>query len=215
MPLIINKMIDAQTDLLVWESIEDEEFMRREIIHPDSISLALKNIINPKRIKEKLATTLLFQTALKTSDSIEIAYDEHGKPYLASFPLHISISHTGNYVSIITSKNKIPGIDIETIRDRIVKIADKFINKEEFSFIEEATRIEQMHVIWGAKECIYKIYGKKGVDFKKNMKISSFNYLKDSYLRAKIEMPTYQKEMTIHFKKISNCMLCWGLADNE
>ena len=72
-----------------------------------------------------------------------------------------------------------------------------------------------MHVIWGAKECIYKIYGKKGVDFKENMKINKFNYLKDNYLVANIDMPDYQKEISIYYEKISNCILCWGLADNE
>ena len=131
MPLIINKMINAQSELLVWETLEDEQSLRREIAQPNSVYLDLKNVINPKRIKEKLAVIRLFQNVLKTTSSIEVAYDANGKPYLPSSPLNISISHSGNYACILTSSQSIPGIDIETIRDRIVKIADKFISKEE------------------------------------------------------------------------------------
>jgi len=72
-----------------------------------------------------------------------------------------------------------------------------------------------MHVIWGAKETMYKIYGKKGVDFKENMSIEPFQYLEKGQIIGRIQMENYGKEMEIHYEKISNCMLTWGLLEND
>ncbi len=215
MPLILNKMIENESQLLVWETTENQEDIEFQIQNPFSIAAALKNIHNPKRIREKLITTLLLHRALQTNNPIELEYDDFGKPFLKSFPIKLSVSHSANYVCILLSPDKIPGIDIEIIRTRIEKLAEKFISPKEFGELEQSHPIEHMHVIWGAKETMYKIYGKKGVDFKENMSIEPFQYLEKGQIIGRIQMKNFGKEMDIHYEKISNCMLTWGLLEND
>src|SRR5258706_451592 len=47
------------------------------------------------------------------------------------------------------------------------------LKSEVKGFLSE-TRIETLHVIWGAKEVLFKIHGKGGLDFKKQMHVHPF-----------------------------------------
>ena len=55
----------------------------------------------------------------------DLFYDELGKPHLKNGS-NISITHSFNFTAIILSDRKV-GIDIEKRRDKILKIANKFI----------------------------------------------------------------------------------------
>ena len=51
-----------------------------------------------------------------------IDYDEKGKPFLTNERKHISISHSHDKLSIIVNEKEATGIDIELIRDKVLKI---------------------------------------------------------------------------------------------
>lgn len=84
-----------------------------------------------------------------------LQHDEAGKPLLEGY--HISISHTvrrqGGYVAIMLSKSHEVGIDIEYVSDRIMRIAERFLRKD-----EKPVTVADHLVCWCAKEAVYKLF---------------------------------------------------------
>jgi RimJ/RimL family protein N-acetyltransferase/phosphopantetheinyl transferase len=95
------------------------------------------------------------------------------KPIIAS--AFISLSHCKGGVVAAYSKNLEVGIDIETRRENLGRIATKFTTDQEkrhFTCDEQAT----LQFIWGIKESLFKLYGFGNIDFKKHLEITSFEW---------------------------------------
>ncbi len=125
-----------------------------------------------KRENERLTSRKLL-THILQKDAV-VNYDEHGKPHVDNH--HISIAHTGEYVGVIASKTYVVGVDLERIRERrIDELAEKFMDADELDRLKEAAeQIKYFYLVWGAKEVLYKIYGKKGLLFQENLKTENF-----------------------------------------
>ncbi len=92
---------------------------------------------------------------------IRIAYTSNGKPFIAGQEeLHISISHSANLIAVYLSEKQPVGIDIEQENKVILKATSHFINAAEALTFPEPD-IAQLHLIWGAKEAIFKHYAGK------------------------------------------------------
>jgi phosphopantetheinyl transferase (holo-ACP synthase) len=81
-------------------------------------------------------------------------------------------------VSVIASKYLV-GIDIQHYVPKIYRIQHKFVNEDELAYIPEDKSLEALHVIWGAKESLYKAYGKRKLDFKRNILIKGLDISQD------------------------------------
>ncbi len=99
--------------------------------------------------------------------------------YLGKKPItneaFISLSHCQDGVSAVYSKGLEVGIDIETRRENLRRIAPKFTSEEEkkrFTCDEQTT----LQFIWGIKESLFKLYGFGNVDFKQHLDITSFEW---------------------------------------
>jgi phosphopantetheinyl transferase len=82
----------------------------------------------------------------------DLYYNENGKPHLKDGK-HISITHSFTFSAIIISNIEV-GIDIEKNRDKIKIIQHKFVNFEKGFIHKNDNYIEQLTVIWGAKESL-------------------------------------------------------------
>ncbi len=106
----------------------------------------------------------------------DLAYDEFGKPHLKDNK-YISITHSFTFSAIIISDKKTVGIDIEKQRDKILKIAHKFTPIQEYKTIaNHDALIGKLTIVWGAKESLYKIYGKKKLRFLQHIYIEDFMF---------------------------------------
>ena len=88
--------------------------------------------------------------------------------------VEISISHTRAWAAAIISDAKV-GTDIQVRVDKIDRIAHKFMSSREMENINPLRKISFYHVYWGAKECLYKAYGRRKLDFKNHILIHPFN----------------------------------------
>jgi phosphopantetheine--protein transferase-like protein len=107
----------------------------------------------------------------------------------------------------MVSKNKSVGIDIELIKDKIERIATKFMSAEELLFIQEKQRIEHLYVCWCAKEAVYKLHGKKNVSFVENIELKPFHYEGNGSFSAKLDVGITHKEFTVHYEKFDDYMI--------
>ncbi len=125
-----------------------------------------------RRKTEYLATRLLLQNLLK--EKAEIKYLGSGKPILKEIQKNISISHSSDFVVVLLSGSTI-GIDVENTNRNIKKIANRFLDGEEFKHIQNMENQQRATVLyWSAKEAIFKCTEQQGIQFNKQIFIPSF-----------------------------------------
>jgi len=98
----------------------------------------------------------------------ELFKDEAGKPHLRDSVFHISISHTTNYAAAIAHPNPC-GVDVQRIVPRIRRLAGKFVGPGEQIQLTPEFELLQLHLIWSAKEAMYKAFGRRQLDFKEHL----------------------------------------------
>lgn len=99
-----------------------------------------------------------------------------GQPWLLHSPWKVSMSHSQNKLAIALARDYIPGIDIEDLRDKIFRIAPRVFNEAELSMIAGMPQREALHILWGAKEALYKSYGNRGLIFRTDLLVDSFTF---------------------------------------
>src|SRR5690606_35147540 len=137
---------------------------------------------------------------LNTSDYIDCQVDEHGKPYLLNFPHHISLSHSYDYAAVMVSEDRLVGIDIEIIKDKIERVAKKFLSPEELDFIDPQHAIEHLYICWCAKESVYKLYGKNNVSFLNNIRLTPFHWAESGTFKASLNLKDEHREYDVQFE---------------
>ena len=165
--------------------------------------------IHQKRRVHWLSYRLLLQTILNNK-AINIHYSENGKPFLVNAEGNISVSHSGEFVAVLYSKHYQIGIDIEIITDRIDKLAERFASQEEINNLSISSRKEELYVIWGAKESLYKAKGAENIIFIENLKVFPFEYSEKGAIQAEVEFLNEIETYALFYEKIEDYMLVFA-----
>ena len=208
MPLYKTIKPNKQTTIYLWKIEASFDELTQDIALTENSKqrvLAMKSEIHQRGF---LSVRHLLKEA--GYSDFDLYYNEHGKPLLKDGK-HISITHSFTFSAIIIS-HKTVGIDIEKNREVIKKIAHRFTYKT-LDSLENDCLIEQLTVIWGAKESLYKIYPHGGLSFKNNIPVTPFS-LKDTKTTAWIKTTGWEKKYAIYFEKIENFSLVYAL-DNS
>jgi 4'-phosphopantetheinyl transferase len=213
MPLILKHTINESTSLGVWKIIETVESMTRLIELDENARQYFGTFGNELRRKHWLSYRLILRELLPAKN-MEIIYDEYGKPGMPDFNGHFSVSHSGDFASAIVSYETPVGTDIERIRDRIERVAERFLTLEELDQVGYNDRLEKLHIYWGAKESLYKLNGKPNVDLQKDIRIEPFDYLciDEGICRATMNTPGGVGSYNIFYRKIEDYILVWALS---
>lgn len=213
MPIVFNKKIDDQSVLAVWKIEETEEQLITNLQLKEHELAIIASLGAGKRMLHWLSTRVLLRTMLNTADYIDCQMDEHGKPYLVNSDTHISLSHSYDYASVIISKDKKVGVDIELIKMKIKSIKHKFLSDVELAQKQIGDNTNGLYVCWCAKEAIYKWHGKKGLEFKQHIHIRPFKLKDEGSLQAIVELPEGTRELTVnYFKTTDGYMLGYVVA---
>lgn len=106
----------------------------------------------------------------------EVHYDSHGKPWPKDLPGHVSISHSKTWLFLSFSETCPQGIDVEETRPQLDKIASRILHPEEIAWLNGVKeRQAALQLFWGAKEALYKAYGRKKLDFRTELRIEPFD----------------------------------------
>lgn len=172
MPLIFQKELAGGGKYGVWRVSESPAYFLDQLDLFETESLELNALSERKQI-EWLASRFLLHLMLGESDRIPCLKDRHGKPHLDGSKFQISLSHSRDLVAVAIHPS-LCGIDVQYPVDKIPRISRKFVNDMEQTYLSEANLLKYLHTIWGAKESIYKAYGRKGLDFKNEIRIDPF-----------------------------------------
>ncbi len=173
----------------------------------DLDAFARKEGLSGKReIETKGKDSLMAHLA---GEPCDIAYNDRGKPFLKNNSAHISVSHSHDRLAIIVNRAEPTGIDIELIRNNVLKIRSKFMRPEELEAAGD--HIEKLLVYWAAKETLYKIYGLKEVNFILNLFVEPFEYRTEGTVTGHIMLEALQERYVLHYRKINGYILVYAL----
>jgi len=164
--------------------------------------------ISEKREVEKKAALFVVREVLD-DQNLEILYQENGKPYLSN-KIKISISHSHDLLAVLfSSDNGEVGVDIEKVRDKVLKIKHKFLSESELQELENASP-ELYTLYWGAKEAIYKSAGVSGLLFAEQISIEPFSFLKTGgKMMAQVNHSECKKSYTLRYEIFEDYVLVY------
>ena len=204
MPLYKTINFSPTTQILVWKITESLLQLCNEVSLNATNTLRFKGMKSELHQRAFLSVRKLLQE--KNYTDFDLEYDEFGKPHLKDGN-HISISHSHEFSTIIISDQKV-GIDIELQREKIIKIADKFVDYE-FEFLNKQNQeeyIRKLTVIWGIKESIFKIRNEIGISFKNHIQTKAFE-IKDQSGIATLTFQNKTEYFSFHFEEIEDFTL--------
>ncbi|MEZ4797179.1 MAG: 4'-phosphopantetheinyl transferase superfamily protein [Flavobacteriaceae bacterium] len=171
MPLYKTFTPNSQTTVKIWKITESfDNLMQGLVLKPESAERVLSMKSEWHQRGFLCARHILKD--LGYSD-LDLYYDENGKPHLKDGKC-ISITHSFLFVGVIVSDAEV-GIDIEMQRDKIARIAPKFIDYE-FNYLDKESEqyINKLTIIWCVKESLYKLFATPGMVFKDHFLVIPF-----------------------------------------
>ena len=154
MPLIEVRQLSAHTRMGLWRM--DETPARLYALYPHLQQLPMP-YQNEGRQKEYLCVRALL-AVMTGRENLLIDHLPSGKPVVEGY--HVSISHTRGYAVLILSNAENVAVDIEYRSDRVGRIAHKFIRPD-----EPCTTLDDMLLVWSAKETLYKLHSDDNLDY--------------------------------------------------
>ncbi|MCI2228737.1 4'-phosphopantetheinyl transferase superfamily protein [Polaribacter sp. MSW13] len=174
MPLYKSLTVNKNTKVFIWKIEESFNELNTNVLLTDKSQTRLDGMKSDLHQRGFLSVRHLLKEA-GYSDT-DLIYDEFGKPHLKDGK-YISITHSFTFSGLIISDTLHVGIDIEMQRDKILKIAHKFTPIEEYKTIaNHEALIRKLTIVWGGKESLYKIYGKKRLRFLEHIYIEDFKF---------------------------------------
>jgi 4'-phosphopantetheinyl transferase len=174
MALYKSLTVNKTTKVLIWKIEESLSKLQEGIILSKNSATRLNSMKSELHQKGFVSIRHLLKEVGYTD--ADLIYDEFGKPHLKNGKF-ISITHSYTFTAIIVSDDLHVGIDIEKQREKILKIAHKFTPFEEYKTIANADAlISKLTIVWGAKESLYKIFGKKKLLFLHHIYIEDFRF---------------------------------------
>jgi phosphopantetheinyl transferase len=171
MPLYKSINPNPGTIVKIWEITESYE----ELLSP--LTLKAQSLERVLRMKSQmhqkgfLSVRHLLRVLGYTDQ--DLFYNNLGKPYLKDGK-YISITHSYTFSAVIVSDHPV-GIDIEMQREKIAKIAPKFVDYEcEYLDSEDQDYIKKLTIIWAIKESLYKLFATPGMLFKDHFLVIPF-----------------------------------------
>ena len=211
MPLYKSIKINDDTQLLVWKITESLEELSASVNLKDICANRVSGMKSEQHKRGFLSVRKLL-AEVGYSD-FDLYYGEDGKPHLNDGK-NISITHSYSFSAIILSTQNI-GIDMEIRREKVIKIADKFMENE-FSYLDPAhldDYVRRLIVIWGVKEALYKMFSRKNLSFKQNIDVHPFA-MEDSKGTATVNFMDINGIYTFSFEEIEDFTLVYCL-DNR
>jgi 4'-phosphopantetheinyl transferase len=211
MPLYKTINYNSTTQILVWEITESLEELLGKIVLKEKTQLRLNKMKSELHQRAFLSVRMLLKEA--GYSDFDLHYDEYGKPYFLD-EKHVSITHSHHFSAIIVSDETV-GIDIEMQREKIIRIADKFVNSAELNRLQRfdtGDYIRKLTVKWGTKEAIFKIRNEKGISFKDHIQVNPFE-IRDKKTTAILEFENIKQQFSICFEEFENFTLVYAFEN--
>ncbi len=209
MPIAKLDKIGSNAYWCLWEITETVNELRRRVVLSEFGEAELQLISHPIKQKERLASRNCLQEIIRTmgKEYKGIMKDENDKPFLVDLNYHISISHSFPYAVAIVHKKLPVGIDIEKPVEKLGRIAHRFLNDGEF--LDTGGDFKKLCVYWTGKEAIFKLNGKRGLSFKKNIRIYPFNLIRRDVIRSEFVTNGHAVKIALNYRELKGHIISY------
>ncbi len=208
MPIIRNIAISDHSTLGVWKITESIKDLTDQAILTPSETAIYRRFKSVSRQKEWLAVRVLLNQLLY--EKFQITYQRSGKPEISGHHSHLSISHTNDYAGIILNRKFQSGLDLQVITPKLERIRQRFLNPiEEEWYLSNGSDLYLLHLIWGAKEVLFKIHGDHAFFFKEHLAITPVKWNPKGSIKASISNHSFQEHYTLNYEILDKRMLVY------
>lgn len=181
----IERLSVGDEAMLLIAPVGDIEELEREATAEELLSI--KGISSPRRQAERLSWRAVLRSVEAEgpdeeasegasevpSGAVVIEYDQQGAPIIKNSQYkHISVSHCRDCVAVLLTMSPC-GVDIECRDRRFSAIAERYLTEEEHLVASKANFDRQtfLALAWSAKEALYKMLRREGVDLCRDLRI--------------------------------------------
>ena len=205
MPLHKVVYLSNNTKLYLWKITEDFDTLFNEVSLKDSSLKRLKDMKSESHQKGFLAVRMLLKHLDYTD--FDLYYDEFGKPHIkpqgcSIKEVEISISHSNDFSAVVISEQKV-GLDLEQLKEKTLKIAPRFMDVSHLDNLSQEEKIKKATVVWGIKECIFKIKNEKGISFPNHIFEDDFSF-EDKKATATLRFNDKEENFNIQFDAVED-----------
>jgi len=209
MGLLVKQHIEDDCILGIWEVTENYDYLfSRLSLLPDELQ-TLESFQNPLRSLEWMSVRVLLNEI--SGKSLSVYYNGNRKPFVRGNSYNISISHSKDFTSVLISKNRKVGIDLEYMSHRISNIESKFINENEVITRNKSRKKYHLYIHWCAKEALYKICDKQDINFRKNLTIEPFAPEEKGYITGWVNNKYMNEKFRLYYFTIKNYIIVWTI----
>ncbi len=207
MGCITKHYINENTVLGVWKIEEDIDSLLNLVVLENGDMKRFKNFASNSRKLEFLSVRALLAELL--GDDAKIVYNKNNKPFLKDGSRFISITHSHKLTAIITSMDEKVGIDLEYMSSNISAFAFKFLNRREKVTKNQVERKYHLYVHWCAKESLYKICDKEGINFRKDLTIEPFELKESGEIKGYVKTRKINESFELFYSRYDNYAIVW------
>lgn len=103
-------------------------------------------------------------------------------------------------MAVVLSAERTVGIDIEQYRDKILRLAGKFMSDEELESVDSEHEIYHLLLHWSAKESLFKVMGEQDIDFKEHLRVYPFNLKEKGTFEVQEFKTLAQRKYTVRYR---------------
>lgn len=213
MACITKHYLNKDTVIGVWK-IEEELPTLLEMVDLSPEDLKRFEIFRSTSRKMEFLSVRALLAEMMGRDA-RIVYNKNNKPFIKDGSHFISITHSNKLTAILMSRNERVGIDLEYMRLNINAFASKFLNKREKITRRWADRTYHLYIHWCAKEAIYKICDKEGINIVNDISIEPFEVRESGEIRGSVKNERIDDQFTLYYSKYDNYTIVWTKKKHE
>ena len=212
MPVVRMDVINENCLWGLWRITETADALQEQLNTNVYDAAHVETITHPAKITEALAVRLLAQHILSywQASYKGVCKDIHDKPYLVNSTYQISLSHTHQYAAVIINRYQKVGIDIEFVKEKLAKVASKFLSVKELT--DAGSRLEKLCIYWCAKEALYKKNGLKQLSFKEHIFINPFLLAQEGTLTGHIMKDGDEEIAKVSYLSVSDLTIAYSFG---
>ena len=213
MGCITKHYLNENTVLGVWKIEEDIDTLLDLVLMDNGDKKRFRGFASTSRKLEYLSVRALLAELL--GKDARIVYNKNNKPFLKDGSRFISITHSYKLTAIITSVDEKVGIDLEYMSSNISRIAFKFLNRKEKVTKDNDTRKYHLYIHWCAKESLYKICDKEGINFRKDITIEPFEVKESGEIKGSVKTRKINQSFDLFYSRYDNYAIVWTKKNYE
>lgn len=207
MGCITKHLLNKDTVIGVWKIEEDLETLISMVDLSPEDRKRYDVFRSNSRKMEFLSVRALLAEML--GRDARIVYNKNNKPFIKDGSHFISITHSNKLTAILLSKDERVGIDLEYMRVNINAFASKFLNKKEKITRKWADRTYHLYIHWCAKEAIYKICDKEGINIVNDITIEPFSVMQSGEIKGYVKNERIDDHFTLFYSRYDNYTIVW------